>query len=149
MPPIIGPGAVTDPTTRPGTVIDAVCARLAAAVPSRQVFGYGVPDAAPERYLLVTSNDGAGSDDFAQSNALRLHTVWVTSVSTGERSAAAREAAWAARASLEALVGWTPDIGSLAWPGMWVAGQPAGRDESLPSSSVFYAVNQFDFQFQK
>lgn len=132
------------------SAIDAVAARLAAEVPSRQIYTHGPPSGElPENYIIVVGNIGdEDSSRLDDSSDIRRPMVWVTSVSHSSSEArASHEATWGAQRVRDVLRGFTPELGRMAWRVTPAASAPAERDGALPKHT-FYAVEQFMLQHQ-
>lgn len=131
-------------------IVPPVAARLRIAVPSRTVYEHGVPAGdLPSRYLLVTASAGETSSTNAADVAdRRSPVVFVTSVSRdGVALVAAREAAWGAAVSVDAMADWRPQIGVATWKPVHISSLPPRSDDDLPDSA-WSAVEQWSLVYQ-
>ena len=133
------------------SAVDAVKARLESLIPSRTVYANAIPDGTlPTRYLVVYGNvGGEESSTMCDARDLRSPSIWVHSIARSDKpEVAAREAAWGAKAVRDALRGFRPSLGRVAWKAVAEVSQPPRRSESLPATA-FYAVEQFSIQYQE
>ena len=124
-------------------LVEAVATQILTAVSTnRAVYRHEVPDAPADAYIVVRSSVGTDDDDvLGAPRSTREPTVTITSVAPQ-----AADALWGAQKAHDALSGWTPSVGSLAWRGEPASSLPPTLDPSLPTD-VFYAVEQWGYRY--
>jgi hypothetical protein len=137
------------------TLVEVVAARLREVFPVRVTFEWAVPNkmpdgtATPPRFYIVSANVGEeDSSSLADARDVRSPVLWVRAVSQREDpQMAAREAArWAADAR-DALRGFVPMVGRMAWALDHLVSSQPFSESGLPGSS-WSATEQWLAQHQ-
>jgi hypothetical protein len=137
------------------TLVEVVAARLREAFPARVTFEWAVPNkmpdgsATPPRCYIVSANVGdEESATVADERGVRSPVLWVRCVSQRESpDMAAREVArWAADAR-DALRGFVPMVGRMAWALDHLVSSQPFSESGLPGSS-WSATEQWLAQYQ-
>lgn len=116
---------------------------------SRTVYLDEAPDGdLPDRYVIAALSVGESEAAWCGAVESRTPTLFVTSVARGvDAESAAREAKWASRKAVDALVSWRASIGQASWLPEHVVSSRPQRDTDA-EGVVVYVSDQFVLRYQ-